>query len=293
MCECNPQKTKSVVGRRDMESPATGVAVAVIALLVTLSYKRGGDALLQHSAVPEGGNPYAILGVPNDASKQAITKAYRALALKWHPDRNSDDPTADASFALISHAYDVLTDPEKREVYDRLGETGLERLRDGDPSVRKDWLPPDEVLRRIHNDGDEPWLQSWVTSGFATLATGVDTVGAYATRLAAQLGVDRRPAVVISATEDATGAALHSGGSARGDVTFRFTLSGKSFDFSEASVTHTCANARFLGMKTTFYLQCAYVAGQTLAVSVAANVFSLTGRQGTNGPSEVFRLDME
>ena len=102
-------------------------------------------------------NPYSIIGVPSDASEETIVKAYRKLARRWHPDRNHGSEEAQGVFATIAQAYDILTDSEKREIYDRLGEQGLERLRDGDPSVKKDWLPPDEVLRRIHNDGDEPW----------------------------------------------------------------------------------------------------------------------------------------
>jgi len=183
-------------------------------------------------------------------------------------------------------------DPERREVFDRLGEAGLERLRDGDPSVHKDWLPPDEILRRIHDDGDEPWFQSLVTSGFASLAAKLDHALRGSIALATSLGLDLRPTVVITATEDASGAALASGGSTSADVTFRFSLSGASFDFTEADVAHTCATHRFLGMKATFYLQCAYAAGQALAVSVPERAFTVVGRKGTNGPSEVFSLTM-
>ena len=46
-------------------------------------------------------------------------------------------------------AYEILMDEEKREVLDRLGEEGLERLRDGDPTVKKDYVPPDEILRQL------------------------------------------------------------------------------------------------------------------------------------------------
>ena len=119
----------------------------------------GSDEASDCSIPGEGGefNPYSIIGVPSDASDEKITKAYRKLARRWHPDKNRDSEEAQGVFATIAQAYDVLTDTEKREIYDRLGERGLERLRDGDPSVKKDWLPPDEVLRRLHNDGKEPW----------------------------------------------------------------------------------------------------------------------------------------
>lgn len=274
---------------------ASALAVATAALLVARYLSRAATSdTAAHERPASGADPYAILKVPRDADKQAITKSYRALALKWHPDRNRGDAAADADaiFATISHAYDVLTDPEKREVFDRLGASGLERMRDGDPSVHKDWLPPDEVLRRLHNDGDEPFLQSLVTSGFAALGAFVEAVGGRAAKLAASLGVERAPTVVIRATEDATGATLASGDRAAGAVTFQFALNGKSTDFTEADVAHTCTRAKFLGMKTTFYLQCAHVAGQALAVSVAANAFSVAGIPGRNAASEVFRLTM-
>jgi molecular chaperone DnaJ len=67
---------------------------------------------------------YAILGVPRDADTEQIKKAYRALALKYHPDRNPD-PDAAERFKEATEAYEVLRDPEKRALYDRYGEAGL------------------------------------------------------------------------------------------------------------------------------------------------------------------------
>lgn len=69
---------------------------------------------------------YAILEVPKSASEQDIKKAYRKLALKWHPDKNPDNKEeAEENFKLISEAYDVLSDKEKRKIYDRYGKEGL------------------------------------------------------------------------------------------------------------------------------------------------------------------------
>eukprot|EP00184_Porphyridium_aerugineum_P000200 CAMPEP_0184695690 /NCGR_PEP_ID=MMETSP0313-20130426/3253_1 /TAXON_ID=2792 /ORGANISM="Porphyridium aerugineum, Strain SAG 1380-2" /LENGTH=361 /DNA_ID=CAMNT_0027154199 /DNA_START=169 /DNA_END=1254 /DNA_ORIENTATION=+ len=69
---------------------------------------------------------YSLLGVSRDADEDTLKKAYRKLAMKYHPDRNPDDPeTANQRFRDISHAYQVLSDKKKREVYDRYGEEGI------------------------------------------------------------------------------------------------------------------------------------------------------------------------
>lgn len=64
---------------------------------------------------------YSILGVTKSASKEEIKKAYRSLAKKYHPDKNKGDKAAEDKFKDISEAYEVLSDPEKRQQYDQLG----------------------------------------------------------------------------------------------------------------------------------------------------------------------------
>ena len=64
---------------------------------------------------------YEVLGVARDADDAAIKKAYRKLAMKYHPDRNPDDKQAEEKFKEIGEAYEVLSDADKRAAYDRLG----------------------------------------------------------------------------------------------------------------------------------------------------------------------------
>ncbi|PIS02570.1 MAG: molecular chaperone DnaJ [Chlamydiae bacterium CG10_big_fil_rev_8_21_14_0_10_42_34] len=68
---------------------------------------------------------YATLGLSRDASPEEIKKAYRKKALEHHPDRNQGNPKAEAQFKLVSEAYEVLSDENRRRVYDQYGEEGL------------------------------------------------------------------------------------------------------------------------------------------------------------------------
>jgi molecular chaperone DnaJ len=68
---------------------------------------------------------YGTLGLSSGASESEIKKAYRKLALEFHPDHHPDDPKAEARFKDIGAAYAVLSDPEKKTLYDKYGEAGL------------------------------------------------------------------------------------------------------------------------------------------------------------------------
>jgi molecular chaperone DnaJ len=68
---------------------------------------------------------YEILGVARDADAETIKKAYRKLALQYHPDRNSGSKEAEEQFRTATEAYEVLRDPEKRSAYDRFGHAGV------------------------------------------------------------------------------------------------------------------------------------------------------------------------
>ena len=74
---------------------------------------------------------YEVLGVGREAPDADIKKAYRRLAMKHHPDRNPDDPKAELAFKEAKEAYEVLSDAQKRGVYDRHGHAGLEAAAGG------------------------------------------------------------------------------------------------------------------------------------------------------------------
>ena len=65
---------------------------------------------------------YKILGVSKSATKNEIKKAYRNQAKTMHPDKNKDDPNASEKFSDLSAAYEILSDDDKRKLYDRCGE---------------------------------------------------------------------------------------------------------------------------------------------------------------------------
>lgn len=68
---------------------------------------------------------YEILGVSKSASQEEIKKAYRKIAIKFHPDKNPDDPTAEDKFKEAAEAYEVLSDQQKRQRYDQFGHQGM------------------------------------------------------------------------------------------------------------------------------------------------------------------------
>ena len=71
---------------------------------------------------------YEVLGVDKNADKDAIKKAYRKLAIQYHPDRNPGDKVAEEKFKEATEAYEVLSDDQKRPIYDQYGFAGLEGM---------------------------------------------------------------------------------------------------------------------------------------------------------------------
>jgi molecular chaperone DnaJ len=78
---------------------------------------------------------YEVLGVPKNASDDEIKKAYRKLAMKYHPDRNQGDAKAEAQFKEVKEAYEMLSEPEKRQAYDQFGHAGVDPNMRGGPGA--------------------------------------------------------------------------------------------------------------------------------------------------------------
>ena len=93
---------------------------------------------------------YAALGVPRDASQEDIKRAFRRLARETHPDANPGDPAAEARFREIAEAYEVLSDPQRRNAYDRGDTVNLGDLFSSFAGI-------DEVLSRFFGGGFGPF----------------------------------------------------------------------------------------------------------------------------------------
>ena len=96
---------------------------------------------------------YETLGVSRDASADEMKKAYRKLAVKYHPDKNPDDATAEAKFKEISEAYDVLKDDEKRAAYDRYGHDAFQGGGMGRAGGGGGFHDPFEMFREAFGSG--------------------------------------------------------------------------------------------------------------------------------------------
>ncbi len=92
-------------------------------------------------------NYYDVLGVSKQSSQDEIKKAYRKLAMQYHPDRNKDNPKAEEKFKEISEAYAVLSDAEKRKKYDTFGAEGFKQRYSQDDIFRG--FDFDEIFRNF------------------------------------------------------------------------------------------------------------------------------------------------
>jgi molecular chaperone DnaJ len=94
---------------------------------------------------------YEILGTEREASDEEIKKAYRKLAVKYHPDKNPGDKTAEERFKELGEAYEVLSDPQKRAAYNQYGHAAFDRRAGG--FARGGFHDPFEVFREVFGGG--------------------------------------------------------------------------------------------------------------------------------------------
>jgi molecular chaperone DnaJ len=96
---------------------------------------------------------YEVLGVGKNASADDVKRAYRRMAMKYHPDKNPDDKTAEAKFKECAEAYEVLSNPEKRQRYDQFGHDGLRGMGMRDYSHIR-WQDIGSIFEDIFGFGD-------------------------------------------------------------------------------------------------------------------------------------------
>ena len=100
-------------------------------------------------ATTEKRDYYEVLGISRSTSEEEIKRAYRKLAVKFHPDKNPDDPHAEEKFKELGEAYDVLIDPDKRAAYDRFGHAAFEQ----GGSFRGGFHDPFDIFREVFSGG--------------------------------------------------------------------------------------------------------------------------------------------
>ncbi|XP_048840000.1 dnaJ homolog subfamily B member 13 isoform X3 [Brienomyrus brachyistius] len=117
-----------------------------------------------------GGDYYVSLEINRNATDADIKKAYRRLALKYHPDKNNDSGAYE-KFSEIAEAYDVLSDPRKKATYDKFGEEGLKRGIPSDLGVNGAWTEgytfhgnPEKIFRSFFG-GDNPFADFYAEDG--------------------------------------------------------------------------------------------------------------------------------
>jgi molecular chaperone DnaJ len=80
---------------------------------------------------------YEVLGIEKSATEEDIKKAYRKLAIKYHPDKNPGDKAAEEKFKELGEAYEVLSEPQKRSAYDQYGHAAFDRRAGGGFGTRR------------------------------------------------------------------------------------------------------------------------------------------------------------
>jgi molecular chaperone DnaJ len=97
---------------------------------------------------------YAVLGLEKGAGDEEIKKAYRKMAVKFHPDKNPGDKTAEEQFKELGEAYEVLSDPQKRALYDQYGHAAFDRRAGAGFGRGAGFHDPFEVFREVFGGGN-------------------------------------------------------------------------------------------------------------------------------------------
>ncbi len=110
---------------------------------------------------------YERLGVPRTASADEIKKAYRKLALKYHPDKNPGDKASEEKFKEVSAAYEVLSDTGKRAQYDQFGHEAFTRKRGGPggPGGGGPGMDPYDIFSQVFGGGGAASAEPGTTTG--------------------------------------------------------------------------------------------------------------------------------
>ncbi|SBT72743.1 40 kDa heat shock protein, putative [Plasmodium ovale] len=124
---------------------------------------------------------YSILGVPRDATENDIKKAYRKLAMKWHPDKHVDEAdkkVAEEKFKSISEAYEVLSDEEKRKTYDLYGSEGIKgNMSSEDENFFHSGVDPTELFTKFFGPNRPFSFTSVFDDDFPPFASFVHNMG--------------------------------------------------------------------------------------------------------------------
>src|SRR2546421_2862926 len=108
---------------------------------------------------------YEVLGLARNASEEEVKRAYRKLAVQYHPDKNPNDPHAEEKFKELGEAYDVLMDADKRAAYDRFGHAAFAQ---GMPSRGGGFHDPFDIFREVFGGGGGGGIFETFFGGAAT-----------------------------------------------------------------------------------------------------------------------------